>query len=276
MRKLTLLLLFATAAAPALAQDRDRSGRQPRSDAAEQLDANPQREGRNSARSGGGQGTERGGGDGRRGFERLREQRLQTATTTTTDTSGTIPSGGVDRVRIRPDGGSDGVGGGETVRVRRGDGNGTATSQPSTNWRERERRVRTLPDTQPSARTPVQVERKGLEHRRRDYRDGRYTRWSDGWHRDRRYDWRRYRDDHRSIFRLGTYHDPFGWNYRRWAHGSYLYPSYYRSSFWLNDPWHYRLPAAYGPYRWVRYWNDALLVNIYTGEVVDVMHSFFW
>ena len=46
--------------------------------------------------------------------------------------------------------------------------------------------------------------------------------------------------------------------------------------FWLNDPWQYRLPPAYGPYRWVRYCNDALLVNIYTGQVVDVIHGFFW
>ena len=51
---------------------------------------------------------------------------------------------------------------------------------------------------------------------------------------------------------------------------------YYGSSYWLNDPWQYRLPPAYGPYRWVRYWDDALLVNIYTGEVVDVIHNFFW
>ena len=63
---------------------------------------------------------------------------------------------------------------------------------------------------------------------------------------------------------------------RRWSIGSFLYPSYYGSNFWLNDPWQYRLPPAYGPYRWVRYWDDALLVNIYTGEVVDVINNFFW
>ena len=55
-----------------------------------------------------------------------------------------------------------------------------------------------------------------------------------------------------------------------------LWPNYYRNSFWLNDPWRYRLPPAYGPYRWIRYFNDALLVNIYTGQVVDVEYNFFW
>jgi len=26
----------------------------------------------------------------------------------------------------------------------------------------------------------------------------------------------------------------------------------------------------------VRYYDDALLVNIYDGQVVDVIHNFFW
>ena len=41
-------------------------------------------------------------------------------------------------------------------------------------------------------------------------------------------------------------------------------------------PYDYRLPEAYGPYRWVRYYNDALLVDIYTGEVVDTVYDIFW
>ena len=58
---------------------------------------------------------------------------------------------------------------------------------------------------------------------------------------------------------------PIGWGYRRFSIGFSLCPSYYDSNYWLNDPWQYRLPPAYGPYRWVRYYDDALLVNIYTG-----------
>ena len=115
-------------------------------------------------------------------------------------------------------------------------------------------------------------------------RDGRYgTRysgtnreWSNRWRSDRNYDWRRYRQSNRSIFRLGNYYDPYGSRYRRFSIGFSLFPSYYQSNFWLSDPWQYRLPPAYGPYRWVRYYDDALLVNIYTGQVVDVEHNFFW
>jgi hypothetical protein len=101
-------------------------------------------------------------------------------------------------------------------------------------------------------------------------------RWSNDWRRDHRYDWRSYRDRNRSIFRIGRYYDPYGWGYRRFSIGFNLWPSYYSSNFWLDDPYMYRLPPAYGPYRWVRYYDDALLVNIYTGQVVDVLYSFFW
>jgi hypothetical protein len=100
--------------------------------------------------------------------------------------------------------------------------------------------------------------------------------WSTNWRHDRRYNWWDWRRRNRSLFNLGLYYDPFGWDYFRYGVGWRLWPSYYRRSFWLNDPWMYRLPPAYGPYRWVRYWDDALLVNVYTGNVVDVIHNFFW
>ena len=103
-----------------------------------------------------------------------------------------------------------------------------------------------------------------------------HRRWSGDWRRDHRYDWRRHRDHNRFIFRIGSYYDPYGWGYRRFSIGYNLWPSYYSSRYWLADPWMYRLPPAYGPYRWVRYYDDALLVNIYTGQVVDVINNFFW
>lgn len=100
--------------------------------------------------------------------------------------------------------------------------------------------------------------------------------WSRNWHQDRRYDWRHYRANNRSLFHFNVYWDPYGYRYRRWQVGWMMWPSYYQQSYWLDDPWMYRLPPVYGPYRWVRYWDDALLVNIYTGQVVDVLYDFFW
>jgi hypothetical protein len=106
-------------------------------------------------------------------------------------------------------------------------------------------------------------------------RDG-HRRWSGDWRRDNRYNWYSYRNRYSSLFRLGRYYDPYRYGYRRFSIGFSLWPSYYGSNYWLNDPWQYRLPPAYGPYRWVRYYDDALLVNIYTGEVADVVYNFFW
>ncbi len=101
-------------------------------------------------------------------------------------------------------------------------------------------------------------------------------RWSSNWQHDPRYDWRRYRDRNRAIFRIGSYYDPFGWGYRRVNVGFTLYSGYYSSNYWLDDPWQYRLPPAYGPYRWVRYYDDAVLVDLYSGRVVEVIRDFFW
>jgi Ni/Co efflux regulator RcnB len=100
--------------------------------------------------------------------------------------------------------------------------------------------------------------------------------WRREWREDRRFDWRRHRDRDRSRFRLGFYYDPFGWSYRRWNLGWNLPSRFYSSRYWINDPFHYSLPPAYGPYRWVRYWNDALLVDLRTGRVVDAIPNFFW
>jgi len=100
--------------------------------------------------------------------------------------------------------------------------------------------------------------------------------WRNHWRSDHRYDWRNHRRHHRSLFRFGFYYDPFGWDYRRYSIGSRLWPSYYRSSYWLSDPWQYRLPYAPPGYRWIRYYDDALLVDMWDGQVVDVIYNFFW
>jgi Ni/Co efflux regulator RcnB len=100
--------------------------------------------------------------------------------------------------------------------------------------------------------------------------------WSMNWRNDRRYDWRDWRHHHRSTFHLGFYFDPFGWGYQPFDIGWRLWPNYYSSNYWINDPWQYRLPYAPPGTRWIRYYNDALLVDMYTGEVVDAIRDFFW
>ena len=99
--------------------------------------------------------------------------------------------------------------------------------------------------------------------------------WNRDWRNDRRYDWRNYRDRHRSVFRLGVYIDPFGYGYRQFDIGYRLQPYYFGQRYWI-DPALYQLPFPPPGTQWVRYWNDAVLVDMYTGEVVDVIHNFFW
>jgi hypothetical protein len=99
--------------------------------------------------------------------------------------------------------------------------------------------------------------------------------WNRDWRNDRRYDWRRYRDSHRSIFRLGVYIDPFGYGYQPFGIGYDLSPVYFSQQYWI-DPAMYSLPYPPPGTQWVRYWNDAVLVDMYSGQVVDVIHNFFW
>jgi hypothetical protein len=106
-------------------------------------------------------------------------------------------------------------------------------------------------------------DRDGYRDGRRDgYRDGRrgdHHRWDRRWRDNNRYNW-----PYRS------------WSYRRLNIGFHLDSLFYSNRYWISDPWQYRLPAVYGPYRWVRYYDDVLLVDIYSGEVVDVIYDFFW
>jgi Ni/Co efflux regulator RcnB len=110
------------------------------------------------------------------------------------------------------------------------------------------------------------------------YRDG--SRWASGgwnrdWRRDHRYDWRSYRDRHRSVFHLGFYFDPFGYSYRPFDIGYRLPSLYFGQRYWI-DAGMYQLPYPPPGTQWVRYWNDAVLVDMYSGEVVDVIRDFFW
>lgn len=103
-------------------------------------------------------------------------------------------------------------------------------------------------------------------------------RWDNDWRQDRRYDWRSYRSRYGDRYRAGRYYAPRGWSYgyTRFSTGIFLNGLLFSNSYWIDDPYSYRLPPAYGTLRWVRYYDDALLVDIRDGYVVDVIHDFFW
>ncbi|MEG3165681.1 RcnB family protein [Sphingomonas sp. PB2P19] len=102
--------------------------------------------------------------------------------------------------------------------------------------------------------------------------------WNRGWRSDNRYAWSDYRASNRGAYRLPRYYAPSGWGYgyRRFGVGFTLSSILFNQSYWIQDPYTYRLPEAYGPYRWVRYYNDALLVDLDSGQVVDTVYDIFW
>jgi hypothetical protein len=116
-----------------------------------------------------------------------------------------------------------------------------------------------------------------VDDRRYEAPRGQVQVWNHDWRRDNRYDWQRYRADNRGAFHVGRYYPPYrGYNYRRVGVGYFLEALFFGQTYRIYDPWTYHLPAAYGPYQWVRYWDDAVLVNVYTGEVRDCLYDFFW
>jgi hypothetical protein len=128
-----------------------------------------------------------------------------------------------------------------------------------------------------------QDRREDRADRREDRRDWRNDRredrreWNRSWRNDNRYDWQRYRYANRNIFRPGRYYSPYNnYGYSRFSIGLRLGSGYYSNRYWINDPWAYRLPPAYAGTRWIRYYNDVLLVDMYSGEVIDVIYDFFW
>ena len=69
---------------------------------------------------------------------------------------------------------------------------------------------------------------------------------------------------------------PRGWGYRRWGIGAvlpalFLAPAYYYSG-WEEIG---LTPPPFG-FQWVQYGPDLLLVNVTTGEVVDVAYGVFY
>ena len=110
-----------------------------------------------------------------------------------------------------------------------------------------------------------QGDKRDVREERRDVRDAR---------QELREDWRDYRRTHRDVYRGGNWRAPF--RYSQWNAGSQLRPAYYNSRYYINDPQRYRLARPGTNMRWVRHYNDVLLVNVRTGRVVEAHRSFFW
>lgn len=96
--------------------------------------------------------------------------------------------------------------------------------------------------------------------------------------RPRNFDRRSYQRNfnaHRK-FRGGYYNKPRGWYYRRWSYGQVLPFAFFASNYWLNDYYAFDLPVPPYGYEWVRYGNDAILVNTRSGQILQVQYGVFY
>jgi Ni/Co efflux regulator RcnB len=92
---------------------------------------------------------------------------------------------------------------------------------------------------------------------------------------ERNQDWRAYRRTHRSVFTRPAFVWPRGHSYRRLSVGATLDRLFWGSQYRLNYGT-YRLPNPGRNRAWVRYGNDAVLINVRNGRVVTVYNDFFY
>lgn len=69
---------------------------------------------------------------------------------------------------------------------------------------------------------------------------------------------------------------PPGWSYRRWGVGAILPPLFLVPDYYFMDWADLGLPPPPPGDQWVRYGPDLLLVDVTTGQVVDVIYDAFY
>ena len=99
-----------------------------------------------------------------------------------------------------------------------------------------------------------------------------------------RQDWRsdnRFRNYERNTYaqrhyRFGSYERPRGWYARRWTFGEFLPSLFWSQNYWIGDYGAFGLPYPPPGCVWVRYGDDALLIDRYTGEIIQVVYNIFY
>ncbi|MBI1210367.1 MAG: hypothetical protein GC190_02805 [Alphaproteobacteria bacterium] len=77
-------------------------------------------------------------------------------------------------------------------------------------------------------------------------------------------------------YHIGAYRAPRDYHYRRWHYGDRLPIAFYARSYWLLDYIAFGLFAPPPGYVWVRYGPDALLIDVETGEIIQVRYDVFY
>ena len=120
----------------------------------------------------------------------------------------------------------------------------------------------------------VRREQRDLQDARQEFREDRRDALRDGGRNWGRNDWRGYRDSNRNLYR------GYGWQspnrYQSFRPGVRIGGGYYQPRYYINDYGRYRLPRPGYNQRWVRHYNDVLLIDVRSGYVRDVIRNFYW
>jgi len=76
-------------------------------------------------------------------------------------------------------------------------------------------------------------------------------------------------------YHIGVYHRPHGWVSHRWAYGQVLPRAYWAPPYIISDYWLFALDVPPEGYEWVRDDTDAILVNLSTGQILQVQYGVF-
>jgi Ni/Co efflux regulator RcnB len=77
-------------------------------------------------------------------------------------------------------------------------------------------------------------------------------------------------------FHVGVWQPPQGYAYQRWTYGQRLPGLYFGRNYWLTNFAFFGLMPPPPNCVWVRYGPDALLVDQYTGEIIQVSYGVFY
>jgi Ni/Co efflux regulator RcnB len=77
-------------------------------------------------------------------------------------------------------------------------------------------------------------------------------------------------------FQFGVYNRPSGWYSHRWTFGEFLPSFFFSRNYWILDWEDFALDNPPPGTVWVRYGDDALLIDEYSGEVIEVEYGIFY
>ena len=77
-------------------------------------------------------------------------------------------------------------------------------------------------------------------------------------------------------FHWGSYRRPYGWYDQRWEIGAILPGLFWDRQYWIDDYSEFDLGDPPEGAVWVRYGNDALLIDEDSGEVIQVARGIFY